>query len=258
MFFALSVSCFRFAGRVFQIIDRPSVGPKPSGSSPLYYVDVKVCYLGGGSLDGGDLASPRCLGPPGSTPEGRGAAHGPRHPAYPLLLRPVISFWGFRFHSSWFLGSVWVFALKQRFLYAFVLPFKTRRVLALWLVSLSLSLSFSFSCCLLFLLQCVVAFLFLSSSGAGETQTALRFVVPLVFLPGHALCHRPVPPAPHFLLGHRPAPVFSILFLVVWFCCRRLSLSLSLFLSLWFRSPRLCVQIFENTLGWPTRRRPQL
>ena len=67
-------------------------GKKPSGSSPFYYVDVKVRYLGGGSLDGGDLASPRCLGPPGSTPEGCGAAHGPRHPAYPLLLRPVISF----------------------------------------------------------------------------------------------------------------------------------------------------------------------
>ena len=92
LFFALSVSCFSFAGRVLQTIDRPSVGPKPSGSAPFYYVDVKVCYLGGGSLDGGDLASPRCLGPPGSTPEGRGAAHGPRHPAYPLLLRPVISF----------------------------------------------------------------------------------------------------------------------------------------------------------------------
>ena len=92
LFFALSVFCFSFAGRVLQTIDRPSVGPKPSGSSPFYYVDVKVCYLGGGSLDGGDIASPRCLGPPGSTPEGRGAAHGPRHPAYPLLLRPVISF----------------------------------------------------------------------------------------------------------------------------------------------------------------------
>ena len=37
-----------------------------------------------------------------------------------------------------------------------------------------------------------------------------------------------------------------------------LSLFLSLSLSLWCRSPRLCVQIRENTRGWPTRRRPQL
>ena len=129
VFFALSVLCFRFAGRVFQIIDRPSVGPNPSGSSPLYYVDVRVCYLGGGSLDGGDIASPRCLGPPRSTPEGRGAAHGPRHPAYPLLLRVVIPLLGFPL--SFFL----VFGFGVRFrsgsrdsLYAFVLPFKTRPV----------------------------------------------------------------------------------------------------------------------------------
>ena len=39
------------------------------------------CYLEGGSLDGGNLVLPRCLGPSRSTSEGRGAAHGPRHPA---------------------------------------------------------------------------------------------------------------------------------------------------------------------------------
>ena len=46
---------------------------------------VCFCCLGGGSLDGGDLVSPRCLGPSRLTPEGCGAAHGPRHPAYLLL-----------------------------------------------------------------------------------------------------------------------------------------------------------------------------
>ena len=99
LFFALSVFCSSFAGRVLQTIDRPSVGPTPSGSSPFYYVDVKVCYLGGGSLDGGDPGSPRCLGPSRSTPEGCGAAHGPRHPAYPLLPRSLILLWGFGSHS---------------------------------------------------------------------------------------------------------------------------------------------------------------
>ena len=141
LFFALSVFCFRVAGRVFQIIDRPSVGPKPSGSSSFYYVVVEVCYLGGGSLDGGDLASPRCLGPSRSTPEGCGAAHGPRHPAYPLLLRPVISSWGFRFLSSWSLGLAWVFRSEAEilclFLFALQDPTPVRLILGflsfLWL-----------------------------------------------------------------------------------------------------------------------------
>ena len=62
------------------------------------------CYLEGGSLDGGDLVSPRCLGPSRSTSEGRGAAHGPRHPAYPLFPslsfpRSLILFWGFGSYS---------------------------------------------------------------------------------------------------------------------------------------------------------------
>ena len=47
----------------------------------LLYVYVSFCYLGGGSLDGGNLVFPRCLGPSRLTSEGRGAAHGPRHPA---------------------------------------------------------------------------------------------------------------------------------------------------------------------------------
>ena len=78
--------CLHYDGRVFLMFDRPSVGPRPSGSTSFYYVDDRLCYLGGGSLDGGDVGSPRCLGPPRLTPEGCGAAHGPRHPANPLLL----------------------------------------------------------------------------------------------------------------------------------------------------------------------------
>ena len=60
--------------------------------------------------------SPRCLGPSRPTPEGRGAAHGPRHPAYPLLLRHLILPWGFRLLSSRFLGSVWVFRSEAEIL----------------------------------------------------------------------------------------------------------------------------------------------
>ena len=52
----------------------------------FFNVRVSFCCLEGGSLDGGDLVSPRFLGPSRSTSEGCGAAHGPRHPAYLLLL----------------------------------------------------------------------------------------------------------------------------------------------------------------------------
>ena len=57
----------------------------PQGKN-FFFVFVRVCCLGGGSLGGGDFLSPRCLGPSRSTPEGCGAAHGPRHPANLLLL----------------------------------------------------------------------------------------------------------------------------------------------------------------------------
>ena len=61
----------------------------------------------------------------------------------------------------------------------------------------------------------------LQALGNHKPHCGLWF--PLSSLPGHALRHRPVHPAPHFPPGHRPAPVF-------WFRCRRLALSLSLFL----------------------------
>ena len=129
-------------------------------------------------------------------------------------------------------------------------------MLVLWLVSLSLS----FFCWSVVLLLAVVAFLFLFSSGAGETQAV-------------SVCGSPcVDPAALFFLDpysrHRTyikAYLPHLLFLfLVWFRCRRFalslslsfSLSLSLSLSLWFRSPRLCMQMLKNTLGWPTRRRP--
>ena len=61
-------------------------GPKPLRVAVFFSLLSKSCCLGGGSLGGGDPVSPRCLGPPRSTPKGCGAAHGPRHPAYLLLL----------------------------------------------------------------------------------------------------------------------------------------------------------------------------
>ena len=61
------------------------------GTSTIY-VFFSFCYLEGGSLDGGDLVSPvsRTL-----KIEGCRAAHGPRHPAYLLLLGLTCSglFW---------------------------------------------------------------------------------------------------------------------------------------------------------------------
>ena len=112
------------------------------GISNLFVV-VSFCCLGGGSLDGGDLVSPRCLGPSRPTPEGRGAAHGPRHPAYPLLLRHFDSALGF---SLAFFSVVWVrigfFAPKQRFFVCFSFALQDPTPVSFVAgVSLSLSLS---------------------------------------------------------------------------------------------------------------------
>ena len=87
---------------------------------------VSFCCLGGGSLDGGDLVSPRCLGPSRLTPEGCGAAHGPRHPAYLLLLGLKCSGLFVGFCPS---REVWVrfrlSALKQKFSVGCGLPFRS-------------------------------------------------------------------------------------------------------------------------------------
>ena len=196
------------------------------------YAYFCFCYLGGGSLDGGDHVSPRCLGPSRSTPEGCGAAHGPRHPAYPLLLRPVMSSWGFRFHFSWLLGSAWVFALKQRFFVRFFLPFKTRPLLECLFGSLSLSLSFS--CCLVVFLSAVVACLSFSplqALGKHKPRCGLwfplcSFLAVLFFLDPYSR-YRNYTKAwlPH-LFFCRFLGLFSLS------AFRSLSLSLSLFLSL--------------------------
>ena len=113
-----------------------------------------------------------------------------------------------------------------------------------------------FSCCLVVFLFAVVASLFFSSSGAGETQTALRFVVPLVFSSWPRSTSSTRTSSTAFSPRPPPRTCFLLFVLVVWFCCQRLSLSLSLSHSLWFRSPVLCMQTLENTLGWPIRRRP--
>ena len=77
-----------------------------------FYVHLSLCNLEGGSLDGGDLVSPRCIGPSRLTSGGCGAAHGPRHPAYLLFLGSkgsglfrFMSFLGSGFARSCQLGS---------------------------------------------------------------------------------------------------------------------------------------------------------
>ena len=90
------------------------------------YAYVNFCCLGGGSLDGGDPVSPRCLGPSRSTPEGCGAAHGPRHPAYLLLLGSKCFGLFFGFCTSrdvWV--RLWLFARKQKLFCWLGLPFKS-------------------------------------------------------------------------------------------------------------------------------------
>ena len=70
--------------------------------------------------------SPRCLGPSRSTPEGCGAAHGPRHPAYLLLLGSKCPglFFGLGLYRD-----VWVrsrlSARKQKVSVGCVSPFKS-------------------------------------------------------------------------------------------------------------------------------------
>ena len=64
----------------------------------------RFSYLEGGSLDGGDLVSPRCLGPSRLTSGGCGPARGPRHPANLLLF-------GFQWSgivSAYVLLGLWV------------------------------------------------------------------------------------------------------------------------------------------------------
>ena len=99
------------------------------------------CYLGGGSLDGGDLASPRCLGPPRSTPAGRGAAHGPRHPAYSLLLSSVIPLLGFSLSSFLGHGFARLFRLEAEILVCCYLALQDPTPVSIFAGSLSL-----FSC----------------------------------------------------------------------------------------------------------------
>ena len=132
-------------------------------------------------------------------------------------------------------------------MYDSVLPFKTRPVLDWWLVSLSLSLVVWLFCS-----SPSSCFSFSPLQALGKHKPRCGLWFPLC-CPGHAPLHRPVPRAPLVPLGHRPAVL-----LLVCFRCRRLAFSLSLSLSLWFRSPADCMQTRVYTRGWPTRRRPQL
>ena len=108
------------------------------------------------------------------------------------------------------------------------------------IVAGSLSLSLFFSCCLVVFCSPLSRFSLSPLSGAGETQTALRFVVPLVSLrPEHAHRPRPVLLRLQLHLGQRPHLLFSF-FLTSscrWWWVRsvlaEVGLSLSLSLSLW-------------------------
>ena len=226
---ALSVLCI--LRRYVPGFGWPSVGPKTFRVHASFMPYFCFCYLGGGSL---------------------GAAHGPRHPAYPLLLRPVISSWGFRFLSSWFLGSAWVFRSEAEILCALLSALQDPTPVRI--ISGSLSFPWLFGC---FFCSPSSRLSFLSSPGAGEPQTALRFVVPLVFSswPRSTSSTRTSATAPTPRRGSRTCGLcvfFWFVFVV------GVSLSLSLSLSLWCRSPLLCKHLRENTWGWPTRRRPQL
>ena len=140
------------------------------------------------------------------------------------------SSWGFRIISSWFLGSARVFRSEAEILclLLFALQDPTPVRFIAWV-------SLFFSCCLVvFCPPSSSVSLSLSSSGAGETQTALQFVVPLVSLrPAHALRLQPVHRAPHFPPGVAPAPaVFFVFGLFSLSASRSLYLSLSISLSL--------------------------
>ena len=137
----------------------------------------------------------------------RGGPWGPATPPILCFSDILILPWGFRLLSSRFLGSAWVFRSEAEILC--LLLFALQDPSPISFVA-GVSLSLSLSCCLVVWCSPSSPFLFRSSSGAGETQTALRFVVPLVPTPRHA-------PA--------PAVFFFVLFC---FRCRRRSLSLSL------------------------------
>ena len=192
--------------------------------------------------------SPRCLGPSRSTSEGRGAAHGPRHPAYPLLPRSLILLWGFGSHSFCFVGSVCVFCSEAEILCAllsalqdptpcsnhFWVPLSS---FVVWLFFCSPSSRFSSS----------------ALSGAGETQTASRFVVPLVFSRPRSFSSTRSPSTAPTSRRTSRLCCFWLGFVV--------GVSLSLSLSLSLGRPGglvLCMQKVEKTLGWPIRRRPPL
>ena len=184
--------------------------------------------------------SPRCLGPSRPTPEGRGAAHGPRHPAYPLLPRPVISSWGFRFLSSWFLGSARVFRSEAEILclLLFALQDPTPVRFIAWV-------SLFFSCCLVVFARRRRVSLFLLFRCWGNTNCAAVCGSPCV----SSSCTRPSPSTRTSCTafssrhGSRTCGFLSFSGVLSSSASRSLSLSFSLSLYLWCRSPLLCKHI---------------
>ena len=174
--------------------------------------------------------SPRCPRPSRSTSEGRGAAHGPRHPAYPLLPRSLILLWGFGPHSFCFVGSVCVFARKRRFFVRFCQPFKTRPLFESFLGP-----SLFFCCLVVFLFAVAASLFFLFFRRWGNTNRVAVCDSPCVLLLATLNVIDP-----YILPRIFPKATATHLF---FFCFLSVSRSLSLSLSFWCRSPLLCVQI---------------
>ena len=110
--------------------------------------------------------------------------------------------------------------------------------------------SLSFICCLVVLCSPSSRLSFLLFRRWGNTNRIAVCGSPCVFfLPTLHV----IDPYIRHRISPRPPPRTCFFFvLVVWFRCRRLALSL----SLWFRSPVLCMRTLEKTMGWPIRRRP--
>ena len=229
-FRSLSVFCLHCDGRVFLLFDRPSVGPKPSGSTSFYCVDDRICYLGGGFSGRGRS----CISSVSRTPkiDPWRVWGGPWAPPPRLSFASKINDSALGFLAFILLG-LWV----RLFFFCSEAEIFCPLLFCPWRPDPCEN-----CCCInLFLLLFGLFFgrrrrvIFHSSPGAGMTQTALRFVVSLVSLrPGHGHRPRPVLLRLQLHLGQRPRLFFLFVVVPLWWvsvcfgCGGPLSLSLSL------------------------------
>ena len=151
----------------------------------------------------GGFLDPSVPRSPGVAPQEGRAAHGPRHPALPIPLRLVRGFDRLLYCALLVFCVSFVLVISSWGLICCMVisPFRTRPLSVRVFAPL-------FSLCLV---GSPSTFSFFVSSGAGETQTLLWFVFPLVFLrPGRALRLQPVPHGQHVPQGSAPAPVFCV------------------------------------------------